>query len=716
MRVKKLVKTAVMAAMLLTAVAMQPGKQVEAAAYSNLMVSEGASEEVLLAPGESLTVELPVRAVKELILNPKFSVELPEGAPFEVSKISVSQVVNGEKLSGYKNIGLGMDSILEFTVTAKETAKIGKYEFALCYTDYQWDGEVITEGSREYDQRVTVTAVVAEEKMPAELAISDLSVSGELKPGGVAELSFTVCNTGELTAKNVCLSGDYSGGMLLPEYTDYTRKLGDMAQGQVARVSLKVKVLSGVSQPVVTLPLQMTYKDSDGSTYEAAANNILYLEVTLPKEEKEPAERGSLLVNSVKQVPENPKAGEKVTVSFIMENTGKKEISEVKLYPVYMPNTGFEPVSADPYVYVGNVKAGERKNVSLQVFAGKDMGEGMNVLGMEYTYLEGEGEKASETVNLYVLRMQKREDGATIGKPKLMVTEFFADRDEIKTGEEFNFTFKVYNTHKEIPANNIKVTLTSEVFAVTKGSNSFFVQEIKPGQSEEIVINLKASAAATTGSYPVGIQMEYEYDGMEKNESGTDGVVVTETKMLPIKENLRVSVEDMMVGHWDEPMVGQNTPLSFSVYNMGKSLLNNVYFTVEGDFSVANGSSYYYGNLQPGYPDFVEMDIIPLVEGDAVGTLTVHMEDSNGDEVTYQAEINAYIGGDSFSGEMLPEDNWEMPVDGDWMENEPEEPKKSVFGSPLLLGGIGAGVLVLGIVLGVVIGKRKKKDADEYED
>ena len=63
-----------------------------------------------------------------------------------------------------------------------------------------------------------------------------------------------------------------------------------MAQGQVARVSLKVKVLSGVSQPVVTLPLQMTYKDSDGSTYEAAANNILYLEVTLPKEEKEPAE------------------------------------------------------------------------------------------------------------------------------------------------------------------------------------------------------------------------------------------------------------------------------------------------------------------------------------------------------------------------------------------------------------------------------------------
>ena len=54
MRVKKLVKTAVMAAMLLTAVAMQPGKQVEAAAYSNLMVSEGASEEVLLAPGESI--------------------------------------------------------------------------------------------------------------------------------------------------------------------------------------------------------------------------------------------------------------------------------------------------------------------------------------------------------------------------------------------------------------------------------------------------------------------------------------------------------------------------------------------------------------------------------------------------------------------------------------------------------------------------------------
>ena len=114
--------------------------------------------------------------------------------------------------------------------------------------------------------------------------------------------------------------------------------------------------------------------------------------------------------------------------------------------------------------------------------------------------------------------------------------------------------------------------------------------------------------------------------------------------------------------------------------------------------------------------DEEETSHIVTEEDKTLIVLDIPCSDKNGDEVTYQAEINAYIGGDSFSGEMLPEDNWEMPVDGDWMENEPEEPKKSVFGNPLLLGGIGAGVLVLGIVLGVVIGKRKKKDADEYED
>ncbi|MCH5272877.1 MAG: hypothetical protein J1E35_04325 [Lachnospiraceae bacterium] len=660
--------------------------QAEAASYSNLMVSGETSTQIPLVPGQTIEVEIPVRAVTDYIYNPKFSAEVPENAPFEVGRVEVYRIINGEKTTTARDITQTSDSVLQFSITTKESAKIGKYDFILRYEDYYWDGTVITEGFKEYAQSITLTGVVTEEKLPAELAISALNVSGELKPGGSAELSFTVTNTGEIEAKNVCLSADYSGGTLLPEYTDYTKKLGDMKQNASKRVSLKVKVLDSVSQPLLMLPLRITYKDSEGEAYTADTNTMLYLEIKLP-EQQQPglSDNGTLLVNNVRQTPEKPQAGEKVSVTFDMQNTGKKDFTDARLYINYVPNNGFEPVNAEPYQYVGTIKAGQKRTVTVEVIAGKDIAAGMNTLGVNYTYLNGNNEKLSENVELYVLNVQKKEDTLGNSRPKLMVSDFFTDVEQIKSGEEFDFTFDVYNTHSEVTAKNIKVTVTSDMFSVTKGSNSFFLQGIEAGQKEPITINLKASASAMTGSYPVNIQMEYEYDGMSATEAGGNGIVVTETKMLLIKENLRVSVENIMVGGWLTPYVNQTTQLAFSVYNMGKSMLNNVYFTVEGDFTIANGSSYYYGSLQAGFPDYVEMDVIPLVSGEAAGVLTIHMEDSNGDEVTYETDISAYImemGGDEPGG-WYPDDPG-FPVIGDPVT--PDEQAKPIVSLPIFVG------------------------------
>lgn len=624
--------------------------QVQAASYSNLSAGKGAETKIVLVPGQTTEVVLPIIA-REFVYNAEFAAVLPESAPFTVRDAQVYQDYEWTT-SDYTYISTSQNTMLRFYVETKATAKIGEYQFQMRYTDHLTDGTVIEEGDREYLQSLTFTGVVLEEKLPAEMAISNLKIEDALKPGGVANVSFTVTNTGEIEAKGVRLSADYSAGLLAPEYTDYTRKLGDMKQGDSRVVSLRIRVLETVSQSVVLLPLEISYKNSDGESFLAEANNTLYLKIQLPEEEQEEKfENGTLLVNNVKQSPSMPKAGEKVTVSFYMENTGEKDYTDTKLYTSYVSNTGFEPVNAEPYQYIGTIKAGEKKAVSLTVIAGEEIPAGMNTLGISYTYRDGNGTAVTEGVDLYVLNVQKKEDTLGNSKPKLMVSEFTTSLEQIKSGEEFDFIFQVYNTHSETSAKNIKVTVTSEMFSVTKGSNSFFVQEIAPGSSEEITINLKASAAATTGSYPISIQMEYEYDGMPAAEANNSGVVVTEAKMLLIKENLRVSVENLYVGGWDTPYANQTTQLSFSIYNMGKSMLNNVYFTLEGDFEVANGSSYYYGTLQAGYPDYVEMDIIPLAAGDVSGTLTIHMEDSNGDEVTYTTDISAYVmemgGGDS---------------------------------------------------------------------
>lgn len=710
---KKLLIMFLMASVLFTSM----GSTVEvyspqaAVKYSNLEAVEEADTKLVLTPGTATNVVVPVKSVKEVIFKPKFEVVLPEGAPFEVTDLKVFQD-NGWNISDYSHISSNGNSRLSFTVTTKETAKIGNYDFQIRYEDWGHSEGVIVEGDMEYDQSITFTGIVEEEKLPAEFAINDMRVSGDVKPGGTATISFDVINSGELEAKNVCLSADYSGGQLIPQYTTYTKKLGDLKKNASEKVSLKVKVLENVTQEMVQLPLVITYKDSDGVSYTADTNNILYLEVEQPQQEKDEFENGTLLVNGVKQSPSKPKAGDKVSLTFNMENTGEKDYTDTKLYVNYVSGTGFEPVSAEPYQYVGTIKAGQKKSVTVNVIAGKDIAEGMNTLTVDYEYKDGQKEEVSDSVTLYVLNVQK-EENAGLSKPKLMVSDFSASSEVVKSGEEFDFTFSVYNTHGDTAAKNIKVTVTSEMFSVTKGSNSFFMPMIAPGESEEITINLKASAAAMTGSYPVDIRMEYEYDGMPVTESNAGGVEVTETKMLLIKENLRVSVENVAVGGWDMPFVNQTTQLAFSVYNMGKSQLNNVYFTVEGDFEVANGSSYYYGTLQAGYPDYVEMDITPLAAGDVKGTLIVHMEDSNGDEVTYETEITGFVMEES-GGDIGWEDpGMDFPVDVPPMEEPAAEPIVSL---PIFIAALLAVFLVSFFVTrGIRIACYKKKLRKEEE-
>ena len=199
------------------------------------------------------------------------------------------------------------------------------------------------------------------------------------------------------------------------------------------------------------------------------------------------------------------------------------------------------------------------------------------------------------------------------------------------------------------------------------------MNEIKPQEKTPITINLKASAAATTGAYPIQIKIEYEYEGMVSTASYS-GEVVEEEILLQVKENLRPSVENVYVGSWDTPMLNQPTTMSFEFYNMGKSTLNNTYVTVEGDFMLANGSnSFYIGNIAAGMPEYIEFDVVPLMEGDAVGKMIIHMEDSNGDEVTMEKEFSAYV-----MGEMM----WEDPgyMDPGYMDPGYMDPSLPVDG------------------------------------
>ena len=660
--------TALLAA-LMTVIALVSVTSAYGAEDTNLKLEYEALKMIEMPAGATVHMEVELSLKEGYCIDPVFSVLPENNAPLTISNVRVKN-----KDTNYHSL-IYMDEyshvILEYDMRVDDFAQIGVYDYAISYTpseEWMFEDESYVESGK-----LIMSVSVVNEKMAPQISV----VSGAesyCNAGDTALLAFTLKNEGELEALGTYVFADYYGydEILTPIYTPLTQKIGNLAPGAECTVEIMYKISADAKTQRVKIPLSITYKTSNGEN-GSSANAYVYLYVegkpeatptptptptATPTPTPTPVPKTALLLlNSVKQSPSKPEAGEKMTVSFYLENAGTADVKNVKVMPSGLSSAGFEPINSEPYQYIELIKAGKKQKVEMTLRVGEDIPEGLNMLNVQYSF-DVEGEYGitteAENVTLYILNVQNPEESElVISRPKLMVSDFYTDVEEVKAGGVFDFTFEIMNTNDSIDAKNIKVTVSgaSNAFSVTAGGNSFFVNEIKAQEKAPITINLKASAAVTTGAYPIQIKIEYEYEGMVATSSYS-GEVVEEEILLQVKENLRPSVENIFLGWGESPIVNQPITMSFEFYNMGKSMLNNTYVTIEGDFMLANGSnSYYIGNISAGMPEYIEFDVIPLLEGDAVGKMVIHMEDSNGDEVTMEKEFNSYV-----MGEMMWDD------------------------------------------------------------
>ncbi len=699
-----------------------------AAEQTNLKLKQEALRSVQMPAGEQVHLSIELSLKEGYCMEPTFII-----TPENNTSLSFENIKAKNANDKWSTPTLYMDKedsiILEYDVLVDELATIGEYTYSISYVsnDAWYDEE-----DRIEPGKLMMRVMVVSEKEPPQISVVSNS-EFHCKAGETVEMKVTLKNEGELQAMSTYVFADYLSfsDILIPTYTPLNQKVGNMMPNKTKELSISYKVAEDAPTQMLRIPLDISYKKANGETI--INENLVYVYLYIegkPKPTLTPTptptpvfeEKTRLLLNTVKQSPNAPKAGEKVTVSFYLENAGNTEVENIKVAPIGLSSSGFEPINSEPYQYIDKIAVGEKKQVSVTLKVGKDIKEGLNTLGISYSYEVNGIEQPTENVNLYILNVQNKEEEVVISRPKLMVSDFYTDVKDVKAGNIFDFTFDILNTNDSIAAKNIKVTVTgaSNAFSVTAGGNSFFVNEIKPQETASITINLKASAAVTTGAYPIHIKIEYEYEGMVATSSYS-GETVEEEILLQVKENLRPSVENVYIGSWDTPIVNQPTVLSFEFYNMGKSTLNNTYITIEGDFMLSNGSnSYYIGNISAGMPEYIEFEVVPLIEGNAVGKMVIHMEDSNGDEVTMEKEFNANI-----MGEMM----WEDPgyMDPGYMEPGFEDPSMQTGGDlvkepivPLwIFLCIQAGILVVvipvtrAICLSIYKRKVKKEDASE---
>jgi len=643
---------------------------------TNLVITDEKLRSVQTVAGEKVHMKVELRLKKGHCSEPEFYLAAPAGSPLSFENVTVKN--GSDYLASWLYIDTRETVVLEYDVVVSEFAKINTYSYDISYDiplDF-YDEEDLLDETLVEPGKLSMEVFVINEMIPPQMSIVEGS-EHTVQAGETVTLNFTLENQGELKAMDVYAEANYEAydKILIPQYTPLRQKIGTLGMAQTKELSVTYKIAEDVKTELIKLPVGISYKLADGTEDTSFVYLYLFVEGTEDYTNNPDAMNAPLLLTTVKQSPSKPVAGEKMILSFYLENAGTMEVKNIKVTATGLSSDGFEPVDSNPYQYVASIPAGEKRKVEIPLKVGKEISEGLNTLSIQYTYETG-GANRSETETIYILDVQNA-SGSTVSRPKLMISNFYTDVEEVKAGNVFDFTFDILNTNDSITAKNIKVTVSgsSNTFSVTAGGNSFFINQIKPQETAPITINLKASAAATTGAYPIQIKMEYEYEGMVTTATYS-GEVVEEEILLQVKENLRPSVENVYVGSWDTPIVNQATIMNFEFYNMGKSTLNNTYVTIEGDFMLSNGSnSYYIGNISAGMPEYIEFDVVPLVEGNAVGKMIIHMEDSNGDEVTMEKEFTAYVMGETMwndpymdPGMMDPgyyDPGMDMPVSGD---------------------------------------------------
>lgn len=320
-------------------------------------------------------------------------------------------------------------------------------------------------------------------------------------------------------------------------------------------------------------------------------------------------------------------------------------------------NKGFSLYENYDPINLGRLDGETTKEVSYSVYVDSTVVTGNYPLTFHLSYRDGTGAvlTSKEVVTVQLKRTAEADGKGSV--PRIIVSNYKIDVEEIKAGKEFTLTFNLKNTSPKTTVKNIKVVLGStttsgsgtgtgqggstsgEVFFPAAGSNSFYISQIAPGGSSEQTIKLMSKQDAEPGVYSVTLKLDYEGDAGQTIPAAEEQIAFS------LIQEQRLEVQGMNIP--TNGSAGTPLPINFQYINKGKATIYNLSVTVDGDFTLEGGSQY-VGNLTPGYNDYFDNVIIPSSEGPLSGAIVLKYEDSAGTEKELRSEFKCEVmaGGD----------------------------------------------------------------------
>lgn len=316
------------------------------------------------------------------------------------------------------------------------------------------------------------------------------------------------------------------------------------------------------------------------------------------------------------------------------------------------------------------------------------------------TYINVKGAKPNETLI--------KDENKQNSNPRIIVTGYRTEPETVYAGSIFNLTVSVKNTSQETTVKNVLFNMEATVegkdadatyaaFLPTSGSSSVYTEQIAPGQTYEMSIEMEAKSDLSQKPYVLTVNMKYDTD---EQINLSDAAKVS----VPIKQEAKIDTGTAEIMP-ESIAVGEQSNVMFSVFNTGKTTLYNVKVTYESE-TVDSGITY-LGNIAPGATGNVDSMVTGIAPdmGEGIVKAVITYEDESGNESRIEKNLNLYV------YEMVMED----PSMMEDMPMEEEEPENKGLPVAIIIGIVAVLVVVI-VVIVILIKKRKAKKHKEDMD
>ncbi len=528
-----------------------------------------------------------------------------------------------------------------------------------------------------------------------------LEGSPDVKPGKVDQLQIRVENVGDSSAKEVKIELENQEDLSIigGSNVNYVSKI---EAKKSSRLRYNIKIDPKTKKNMLPIKIIYSYKDEIGESVQDKQQYI-YLSV-----KDGLAGDGEVVVTNMIAPSKTLGVDQSFNVKFTLEAL-KGDGKNVKISVSAEDPAAIVPRSQNLFM-IPTFKKGAKRQHVITMSATPKAGSQSHPIKIHVTYDSIKSDEKIEfvqytSVNIFNPEAEDKEDQDNDQEenkkrqPKVIIGEYNVTPTVVKAGEDFQLSIGFLNTNRLKSVHNLKANLTikeqgendaGNVFTPVNASNTFYIADLMPEQMIMKNITMYTIPNAKPKTYQVQLELEYE------DEAGNE-IKAVESIGIPVEQITRVDISQVEM---DIMSLGMPTPLDVSLYNTGKTTINNLMVYTEGEGFSVQDNKMFIGSFEQGSSEYYSPMIIPEQIGMLSGTIVLEYEEATGETTQIRQDFD-------FEVMDMPDDMGDM---GDMPFPEDEEKGKL----PLILGII-AGILLAGGITAFILKKRKNKKDLEFD-